>query len=189
MKRWIIATLLGLALIITGILGSLWFSVSQYDGTAPGSQSRDAALILGAAMWGDKPSWALEERLEVALDLYKQNQVDKLILSGGIGDDAISEAEGMKRYLTERGVDQDDLILEDQSTSTEENVRFSRSLMKKNHIQDIYVVTHDYHMHRALHYAQEMKINAHPAPAHSRVLFTPYWKARECLALIKEAII
>lgn len=176
-------------LLVLSIIGIFWSSVSQYDDTELPTSSRDAAIVLGAALWSDQPSPALKERLEVAIDLYKKKRVQTLILSGGQGDDTISEAEGMKRYLLKHQIPEDALQLENRSTNTRENLINSKFLFKKNNIDTIYIVTHDYHMKRALSYAKQNGINAFPAVAHSTVLFTPFWKARECIALAKEAVL
>jgi uncharacterized SAM-binding protein YcdF (DUF218 family) len=166
-------------------MGPFWVQTSRYDDVLVSHQSRDAALVLGAALWDSQPSPALTERLQMALYLYNKGQVQWIICSGGIGDDGISEAKGMKRYLVDRGVPPKDLLLEEESTNTEENLRYSKKLLKPNGIQNIYLVTHDYHMYRALALARNTGIPAEPAPVHSQVLFSPYYKARECLSIIK----
>lgn len=183
-KRWIWG---GVTLCLILVLSFIpfWMQASRYDDVTVTHHPRDAALVLGAALWNGQPSPALRERLEMALQLYEKGQVQWIICSGGTGDDGISEAEGMKRYLLEQGVRQEDLLLEEHSTNTKQNLRYSKSLFKQKNIQEIYLVTHDYHMYRALKLAREAEIRAEPAPVHSRVLFTPYHKSRESLAIIK----
>ena len=90
-----------------------WVQTSRYDDVRRVRSSRDAALVLGAALWDNQPSPALRERLQMALYLYNKGQVQWIICSGGIGDDGISEAEGMKRYLVDQGVPPKDLLLEE----------------------------------------------------------------------------
>ncbi len=184
-KRWLAGGVI-LCLIFALLCIPFWVQTSRYDDVQVADHPRDAALILGAALWDSQPSPALRERLEIALDLYNKGQVQWIICSGGMGGDhEISEAEGMKRYLVERGVSPKDLFLEEKSTNTKENLHYSKKHLHAKGIQNIYLVTHDYHMNRALSLARDTGIVAEPAPVHSHVLFAPYYKARECLSIIK----
>jgi uncharacterized SAM-binding protein YcdF (DUF218 family) len=183
--------LLILFLVLTAFYVMLYTIVSSFDEVDPDQKKRDAAIILGAALWDNKPSPALIERLEMAYTLYANHKVEYLILSGGLGDggNRISEAEAMKRYLMAKGVPQDRLILEDKSHNTKENLQNTAVLLKKHSFHSLYLVTHDYHMARAMAYAKKAGLEVSPAPVHTRVLFTPYHKTRECFALIKMVLI
>jgi uncharacterized SAM-binding protein YcdF (DUF218 family) len=167
------------------ILVLFWNRVSRYDHATIQPRSLPAGLVLGAALWDGRPSPALKERLDLAYQLYREGRVQYLILSGGKGDDGLSEAEGMKRYLADKGVPPDRLLLEDQSRNTAENIANSKGILLERNWEQIHLITHDYHMYRALRLAERAGIDATPAPVHSRVLFTPFYKVRECLAIIK----
>ena len=166
----------------------LWQWVSRFDHTDPPEEHAQVGIVLGAALWNQQPSPALTERLELALELYRQGKVDYLILSGGLGNNGITEAEGMKNYLVERGVSPAHFFLEDRSSNTRENLLFSAQIIERMQFKKITIITHDYHMVRALNYAKQAGIEATASPVHSRVLFLPYHKARECLALIKQQV-
>lgn len=184
MKQWlIISSIPVMSLLI--ILIFFWNLTSRYDEVNPDSKQHQVAIILGAALWNDEPSPALKERLDTAIKLYQNQGVDKLVLSGGLGNDRITEAEGMKDYLVAQGVPEEDLILETGSRNTRENLTNSVKLLKQQSLNDIVLITHDYHMYRALEYAQQAGISPAPAPVHSTVLFMPYHKSRECLAILK----
>ena len=181
--RW---TLIFIPVVICLLIFILfWNRVSRYDHASIQPTPRPAGLVLGAALWDEKPSPALKERLDLAYQLYREGWVQHLILSGGKGDDGLSEAEGMKRYLVDKGVPPDRLLLEDQSRNTAENIANSKKILLQRNWEQIHLITHDYHMYRALRLAERAGIDATPAPVHSRVLFTPFYKARECLAIIK----
>lgn len=110
----------------------------------------DYAIVLGAGLYGDKISPILKIRLDTAYDQLKDSDIP-IIVSGGQGpDELISEAEAMATYLVEKGIKADRIILEDQSTSTKENIKFSNNLVNKEN-KDLNVVffTSDYHMYRA----------------------------------------
>lgn len=163
----------------------LYGLTSRFDYTDPDQQKRRVGIVLGAALWDNQPSPALTERLDLAIHLYQKGKIDHLILSGGLGQNQITEAQGMKNYLVQHGLPSDALILEDRSSNTKENLSHSAKILRKNAWGEVYLITHDYHMHRALLYAKQAGIQAAPAPVHSSVLWMPYHKTRECLALIK----
>jgi uncharacterized SAM-binding protein YcdF (DUF218 family) len=187
-NKWVLTA--GTSLVVIGLIsfGYLWTLVSRYDHVDPDGQTRQAAIVLGAALWDQQPSPALQERLNQALKLYHDGLVQYIILSGGLGNNGITEAEGMKKYLVDRGVPAEHLILEDRSSNTKENLKFTAEILQKHKWTKLYIVTHDYHMYRALNYARQAGIHASAAPVHSKVLFIPYHKARECLALIKQKV-
>lgn len=148
----------------------------------------DAAIVLGAALWRNEPSPALKERLDYALKLYEDGTVDKLILSGGLGGLAsdITEAEGMKRYLVERGVPEDKLLLETEAADTFQNVYFSKKIAERDGLSSFILVTHDYHAARSLEIAQFMELgHVKAAGVDSRVLNAFYNESREFLAYSK----
>lgn len=94
-------------------------------------QHVDAIIILG----GDS------ERIPYGIKLYKSNYSDKIIISG---DDTIS-----KKQVLETGVPPKDIIMEDKSTTTYENAKFSRNIMLQNNFTSAIVVSSPYHMRRA----------------------------------------
>ncbi|WEV63322.1 YdcF family protein [Bifidobacterium sp. ESL0732] len=100
----------------------------------PRRRKYDYIIILGAGLQGTKPTPLLRGRIDKAVDLWnRQERHGLFIVSGGQGaDEEISEAEAMKRYLVEEsGVPADNIIKEDQSTTTLENLRNSKVIMDK----------------------------------------------------------
>jgi len=167
----------------------LYYLASLYDDIDADQKHRQAGIVLGAALWDNQPSPALVERLDTAIHLVEKKKVDYLILSGGKGEAEISEAEAMAQYLIKRGVPKTKIILEPNSTNTYQNLQNSSKLIQKYGFKEVYLITHDYHMHRALIYAKKANIQAAPAPVHSTVLWLPFHKSRECLAIIKQYVV
>jgi len=148
----------------------------------------DAGIVLGAALWRDQPSPALRERLQIAVELYNEGKVDYLVLSGGTGGllSTISEAEGMRNFLIDKGIPKDKLLLENQSVNTFQNILFSHQLMQKHQLNSSIIITHDYHLPRAMEMANYLKYESpQGAAVHSKVLNPVYNQAREILALTK----
>ncbi|MCD8015095.1 MAG: YdcF family protein [Lachnospiraceae bacterium] len=125
-----ILVLLAAALIAALVTGSR-IVLAMYAGN-PSEQEPSYVIVLGAQVKGTSPSRALKRRLDRAAQYAEAHPGAILILSGGQGaDEEISEAECMYRYLTAAGVPEERLLLEDGSTSTQENLEFSAELIRQ----------------------------------------------------------
>ncbi len=115
-------------------------------------ENLDIVIVLGAGVNGTEPSYSLKTRLDMAYRVLLRNGDAVCIVSGGQGENEdISEALCMYNYLTEKGIDSDRIILEDKSSTTEENVRFSLDIIESRGMtgKKIAVVTSEYHVYRA----------------------------------------
>lgn len=114
------------------------------------SRKADYIIVLGAGVIGARVTPLLAARIDKGIELLCYNPEAKLILSGGQGPgEDIAEGEAMARYAEQKDVGLEKIIVEGNSTSTEENLLFSRELMEKNR-PGIIVVTTAYHVFRAL---------------------------------------
>ena len=165
----------------------LWV-INSYELPKPIPKA-DAAIVLGAALWNDVPSPGLRERLDHAAELYKQGNVNYLLLTGGLDHNGstMTEAEGMRGYLTKKGVPKDKLVLENDARSTYENLKFSKPLIAKKGWSSVVIVTHDYHAPRAAEIARYL--NYKPGTVvlgyKSKVLSAAKNEVREVLAFTK----
>jgi uncharacterized SAM-binding protein YcdF (DUF218 family) len=175
-----------------GLLGVAWIVYVQWKidsfGERPFDGRADVGIVLGAALWNGEPSPALKERLDHALKLYEDGRFDTFIVTGGYDypGAALSEAEGMRRYLTARGVPEDRIVLENAARNTYENLVFSRNLMAARGYRTAVIVTHSYHGARALDVARYLKYDD-PAVSttDSQVLNMAWHRTRETLAFTK----
>lgn len=148
----------------------------------------DVAVVLGARLWDNKPSPALKERLDAAYAGYKAGDYPVLIVSGGLDNPQmkLTEAEGMAEYLEQLGVPEADILLENQATSTYENLLFSRRIMEEQGMKTAAIVTHRFHGARAediagfLHYDDPQFVLAP-----TRALNLWQTRGRETLAFTK----
>ena len=141
-----------------------------FGGSHPSPPGRhDYAVVLGCGLNGDQPSLLLEERLKTALQYARQYPDSILVLSGGQGaDEAVSEAEAMRRYLAARGVPEERMLLESRSTSTYENFYFTRQLLGERDGQpehDCVFISNGFHLYRAGYLASLAGLNAVPCAA------------------------
>ena len=132
--RHIIVFVLGLF-----TLEGLWFSFtfmallfySWVYRLLPRRRQYDYIIIHGAGLDGPRPTPLLAGRIDKALELWnKQHQHGKFVVSGGQGaDEVVSEAQAMRDYLLDKGVPGDAILMEDKSTTTWENLRYSLAII------------------------------------------------------------
>lgn len=147
-----------------------------------------AIVVLGAALWNNRPSPALKERLDYALELYHLSDAKYIIVSGGreTPEQNLSEAEGMRNYLVEKGVQEANIIMEQHSTNTYENLQYTKMLADKNNIQSLIIVSHTYHAYRTNQIASYLGYEQYQVSGiESQVLNKPYHYTREVLAYSK----
>lgn len=127
--------------------------------TSFGSQAEPGAdymIVLGAQWKKNGPSYVLQKRLDEAVAYLQESPSTIVIVSGGQGsDEVISEAEGMKKYLIQAGVAGERILMEDQSTSTYENLQFSGQLLDKEN-DTVVLVTNNFHTFRAVKIGEKL---------------------------------
>ena len=115
----------------------------------------DYLIVLGAGVNGTVPSLSLRDRLDAAAAYLQEHPDCVAIVSGGQGPgEDITEAEAMAGALLAAGISADRIWLEDQATSTEENLRFSFALIGDTTGQTVAVLSSEYHLCRAKLLAQ-----------------------------------
>lgn len=119
-----------------------------------GREGLDYIIVLGAQMKQEGPSVVLQFRLDAAFEYLTANEETVCIVSGGQGrNEPCSEAEGMYKYLTEKGIAAERILMEDKSTDTSENIAYSIALMEKKDAS-VGIVTNDFHVFRGVHLAK-----------------------------------
>lgn len=182
-------------LFITGFLASSLFLLCilasiVYHANVENSEKSDVILVLGCQVWQKSPSWTLQYRLEKALELYQKDMASYIIVSGGQGNDEIaSEASVMKSWLVAHGVEEKAIFMENQSTSTYENLKFSKKVMEEHQFKTAIVVSNGFHIFRALSLSSKVGIKASGAPAQTVTHLIPYYYGREVLAVVKSLIL
>ena len=121
-------------------------------------------IVLGAGVNGTEPSLSMLYRLDAAKKYLNDYPETRVIVSGGKGQgEDISEAECMRRWLNDNGISAERIIMEDESTSTYENLRNSLEITRffSNDPTDrIAVLSQEYHLYRAKFYARELGADA-----------------------------
>lgn len=136
------------------------------------SRNADYIVVLGAGILGTKVTPLLAARIDRGIELLECNPNAVLLMSGGQGPgEDIPESEAMAAYALDHGVDADRILMEKQSVSTEENLRFSKELMEKEKPK-IIIVTTAYHVLRALILAKQQGIRCVGFGAKTKWYFT-----------------
>lgn len=152
--RKAVSALLALGLAV--IIGFASF-LAIYGRNDNADYTEKTVIVLGCGIRGERVSVGLAKRLNKAYEYHLQNPDAMIIVSGGQGpQEDIPEALAMKRYLTQKGVPEEKIIMEDKSTSTIENFRFSHEIMKEKGLPDdsVVFVTNGYHVYRGASYAK-----------------------------------
>lgn len=151
----------------------------------------DYVVVLGSQIHSDEPGNVLRLRLDKASEYAMENPDTYLILSGGREKKKTeTEAQVMKRYLMEKGVPESQMLLEERSTSTLENLVFSRELMGEHSKNArIGILTSNFHLYRAQMIAKKQGMEQvwGIASESDRLLFF-HFSFRDALALLKDRI-
>ncbi|MBO5059916.1 MAG: YdcF family protein [Clostridia bacterium] len=159
--KYILISLLAVLLIY---ISANIFSICQYAKINK-TQPAAVAIILGAAAYDGNPSPVFEERIKHSIRLYKDGYVKKLIFTGGYSNNNVmSEAETAKKYAEENGVPHYDILTENRSKITQENLRFAYEIMKENNLKTALIVSDPLHMKRAMLLAEGIGITAFSSP-------------------------
>lgn len=191
-----IARLKKLLLPIAAVL-LLVFAVSEalvIAGAVQKDRGRaDYIVVLGAGLRGDQLSLTLKQRLDAALTCQMG---ETIVVTGGQGwNETIPEAVAMKRYLVEQGIEEGRILVEDESTNTNENLENAKQIIQSHSqkgIADIKVkiISSDYHCFRAKMIAKRHGyLNATAYGAGTNPLLIPSFYLREGLALIKSFLL
>lgn len=152
-------------------------------------------IVLGAGLRdGDQISTTLKDRLDAAIDVMENDSY--IVVSGGKGsDESISEAEAMEKYLIQCNVSKDRIIKEDKSTSTIENLMYSKQKIQDKTGEDINktkikIVTTDFHACRAAYIAEKNGYEGFTVYSSKSLYYLiPIYYVREALAMVKTVLL
>lgn len=101
-------------------------------------------------------SMLIKERVSTAVDAYRNNRIKKIIFSGGSNgvsnqnNDEIPEAIKMKNLAVELGVNEEDILIDDTSNNSFENVENSFNLICNENITSVAIITSEFHLKRCM---------------------------------------
>lgn len=152
-------------LVVTGLFGLAAIELVVLSAAhTDKNPEADYLIVLGAGLNGTAPSLSLVDRLIAALEYLREYPDAVAIVSGGQGEnELISEALAMKIWLEAQGVDSERIIMEERSTSTQENLKFSFEIIRElggDPADGVAICTSEYHLYRAKHIAGRLGAQA-----------------------------
>lgn len=156
----------------------------------PTRKKVDYIIVLGCGLINGKVTPLLAGRLNKAIQ-YNNRQYKKhkfyatYVVSGGQGnDESISEAQAMKNYLLEQGIPESNILLEDKSASTEENLKFSKRIIEQQASSySAIFATSNYHVFRAALLAKRLHFKINGIGSRTVWYFFPNAMIRELVAI------
>lgn len=195
---------LKVGIVTTLLLGAFIFVLVEglivYGMAATPAGNLDYVIVLGARVRGEKVTSSLKKRLDKAVEYLETNPDTIVVVSGGQGPgEDISEAEAMRRYLEAAGIAPERIIKEYRSTTTVENISFSKSFITLNWYSrmggytkeepKIGVISNDFHIFRAVKIGEKMGVPLSGIPAKSDKLLLANQMLREFFAIVKEKFV
>ncbi len=160
---------------------------------APRAPETDWCLVLGAGLRDGRPSLNLQRRITAASDYLDRYPRARVVVTGGRDrNESITEAEGMRRALIEKGVAASRIYLEEKAASTLENLRYSREVILTAGGSlggGVSVITSDFHLLRVRLLARRLDMKVHCVAAPTPWYLLPNTCLREYFALIKSLLV
>ena len=150
-------------------------------------------LVLGAGVKGDRPTPALQRRLDRAVKYLRINKKINVIGCGSKGQwENISESALIKKILTKEGIEPSRIIIEDKSFNTNKNIINAKQIIQQREKDisniSVAIITSDFHLFRAKMIASWYGIKAYGIPAPTPWYLVPNYYFREYFAIAKTLV-
>ena len=148
-------------------------------------QDVDCILVLGCYVHENGlPSAMLADRLQTAVSLYQNSTIPKLLMSGDHGQANYDEVNAMKQYALDASIPSSDVFMDHAGFSTYESIYRARDIFQA---KKVVIITQKYHLHRALHIANALGLEAYGVSADARSYSGQFYReVREVLARNKD---
>ena len=144
------------------------------------------AIVFGAGLrWDGSPSPVLRDRVETAVELYKNGRVEKILMSGANENNNYNEPMAMFKYAQELGVPQEDIIIDLGGRSTYDTCYRAHTIF---HFDQAILVTQTFHLSRAIYLCEHLGISANGVSSDRRQYFITSqlgWQLREIPASLE----
>lgn len=173
-------------LVVICFIAALVMSIFMIRAATDKPKGNTTVVVLGCQVRGTNPSLMLRRRLDTAYEYLTEHEEICVVVSGGQGgDEEISEAECMRRYLVSRGISEERIYIEDNSTNTQENIRFSKEIIEAEGLpSDITIVTDGFHQLRADIFAEREGIRSYNISSNTPMWLLPTYWVREWFGIL-----
>jgi uncharacterized SAM-binding protein YcdF (DUF218 family) len=129
------------------------------------AQKADAIVVFGAAEYAGRPSPVYRARLDHGFYLFQNGRAPVVITTGGAAQDPDFSEGGVGRdYLSRRGIPEQNLIAETQSSDTAQSAERVANIMRANGMRTCIAVSDAYHVFRIRALLEHEGIHAEVAP-------------------------
>ena len=140
----------------------------------------EVAIVFGAAVYGDRLSGILSNRMDTAVQLYQNGTVQKIIVSGDNRFEDYDEPTAMMDYAIEQGVAAEDIQPDFAGRRTYDTCYRAREIFQ---LDSAILVTQRFHLPRALFTCQQLGIEVAGVASDPQLYRDAGWyEARETLA-------
>lgn len=148
-----------------------------------------AAIVFGAGLYQDGSAGpVLRDRIETAANLYKQNKVDKLLMSGDNRFVEYNEPEAMRQYALDLGIPDKDIILDYAGRRTYDTCYRAGAIFK---VKSAILVTQAFHVPRAIFLCNSLGVESVGVEANNtyfRKVSRLIWHTRELFATLQSIV-
>ena len=131
------------------------------------------ALIFGAGILNNSvPSIILKNRLDIGLELYNQNKVKAIIVSGDNSAANYNEPAVMKNYLISKGIPTNRIFEDFGGVRTADSCYRTKNYFN---LDEVYLITQEFHIPRAKFLCNSLGLQSVPLSAESSRLYTEVW--------------
>lgn len=171
----ILAVLLGIVLAWMGAVFWLVSRQSYRDETRPA----DVIIVFGAAEYSGRPSPIYKARLDHAYTLFREGMAPIIITTGGAAEDPNFSEGGVGRdYLISRGVPDNSIIAETQSSDTRESAARIANILRENNLRTCLAVSDGYHLFRVKQMLEKQGVIVYASPRPDSRIGTPWQRFR-----------
>jgi len=161
-------------LLLVVVLGTAYVTITFVQvWRAMDADSHDPAeaiVVLGAAQYDGTPSPRLRARLDHAFDLHRQGVAPVVVVTGGKQPgDRFTEAAASYRHLRDLGLADEDILREEQGLNTWQQLAAVARLLRSRGLEDVVLVSDDYHAYRVDRIADELGLEAQVSPVDPRL--------------------
>ncbi|MFF3226438.1 YdcF family protein [Nocardia suismassiliense] len=189
---WVVVILASVTMAVSyiGFLFASFLLYSLFYAALPYRPGMDAIVVHGSGLVGARVPPLLANRLDRAIEVYRAELAagrrPLLITSGGKGsDEAVSEASAMASYLVDNGVPADAVVQEDRSTTTRENLLFTKRLLgERGESTRMVLVTSNFHILRTAILARRLDLDAEVTGSRTAFYYLPSAILREFAAIV-----
>jgi uncharacterized SAM-binding protein YcdF (DUF218 family) len=161
MLRKLVLLLFVVLFLSVSLLAKDIYSFSLTSSHAPA----DAAVVMGATVFRNRPSPVFRERINHAINLYHAGIVQYVIFTGGLaGNDELAESEAARNYALANGVPAEHILIETKSDTTCLNLVEAKRIMDAHDFDQVLIVSDPLHMRRTMWLAEQIGIRASSSP-------------------------